>query len=59
VVRREAAGCNYAVDVEVKLQSWFQLCEYARPMLRFSEGQSQVDAGDFEQGLGARVEERL
>jgi len=57
VVRREAAGCNYAVDVRVKLQTLVPAVEHAEE----TDLRAKVPgiAGDFEQGLGARVEEQV
>jgi len=57
VIRREAAGGNDAVDVRMKLQALIPAVEHAEEADLGAE--MPGIAGDFQQGLGARVKEQV
>ena len=57
VIRREAAGCNDAVDVRMKLQALIPAVEHAEETDLGSE--MPWIASDFKQGLSAGVKEQV
>jgi len=57
MIRSEAAGCNYAVDVRMKLQALIPAMEHAEETNLGSK--MPWIAGDLKQGLGAGVKEQV
>ena len=57
VIRCEATGCNYAVDMRMKLQALIPAVEHAEETDLGSE--MLWIAGDFKQGLSAGVKEQV